>query len=102
MLQTPMASGGECRDSTSFPLFGRLLRDPSSVEALAGVAPPAPVLRPVTLTAVPDRVVSVHEAVTALTQSLHECTLLANQEVASARPDARTPSDVYQENVCTP
>ncbi|KAL1523488.1 hypothetical protein AB1Y20_018426 [Prymnesium parvum] len=77
---TQSVGGGDCRGATSFPLFGRLLRDPPSVEHLAGEAPPAPTLRPVALTSVPDSVATVHEVVSALTSALHECTLLSNQE----------------------
>ena len=61
-------------------MFGRLLRVPASVEALAGLAAPPPSLRAVQLTAVPERVSTPHEVVVAMQTALYECTLLASQE----------------------
>ena len=61
----------------AWPLFGRLLL--ADVEALAGGAKPPPLLRPVALTLVPDRVTTLHEAACALRHAERLCTLLANQ-----------------------
>ena len=66
--------------ASTFPLFGRLLRAPASVEDLAGDAPPPPFLRAVQLTAVPESVDCAHDVVVTLQRALHECTLLAAQE----------------------
>ena len=65
--------------ATAFPFFGRLLREPSSVEDLAGTAPPLPFLRPVQLTSIMEEVLCAHDAVVAMQQALYECTLLAAQ-----------------------
>eukprot|EP01012_Entosiphon_sulcatum_P062087 TRINITY_DN8821_c0_g1_i1.p1 TRINITY_DN8821_c0_g1~~TRINITY_DN8821_c0_g1_i1.p1 ORF type:complete len:4205 (-),score=604.71 TRINITY_DN8821_c0_g1_i1:28-12642(-) len=64
--------------AAAFPLFGRLRRD-MSVEALAGDARVPPILVPVALTKVQNRVRTFPEATNALRHCLHVCTLLANQ-----------------------
>jgi hypothetical protein len=61
----------------AWPLFGRLLL--ADVEALAGGARAPPLVRPVALTLVPDRVSTLHEAACALRHAERLCTLLANQ-----------------------
>ena len=61
-----------------WPLFGRLRRD-FDVEALAGDAPVAPIIRPVEMTLVPDRVSDFQEVAAAMRHTLNLCILLANQ-----------------------
>jgi hypothetical protein len=61
-----------------WPLFGRLRRD-FDVEALAGTAPTVPIIRPVEMTLVPDRVSDFQEVATAMRHALNLCVLLANQ-----------------------
>jgi hypothetical protein len=61
-----------------FPLFGRLRRD-FDVEVLAGDAPIVPIIRPVEMTLVPDRVSDFQEVATAMRNALNLCVLLANQ-----------------------
>jgi hypothetical protein len=58
--------------------FGRLRRD-NSVESLAGVAPVPPIMRPIEMTLVPDRVNSFHEVALSMRHCLNLCTLLHNQ-----------------------
>ena len=66
----------------SAPLFGRLagVNDggDAAIEALAGAQPP-PIVRPVELTLVPDRVANIGEAAAAVRKAVHCCVLLANQ-----------------------
>jgi hypothetical protein len=61
-----------------FPLFGRLRRD-FDVEALAGDAPMVPIVRPVEMTLVPDKVLDFQEVASAMRNALNLCVLLANQ-----------------------
>jgi hypothetical protein len=61
-----------------WPLFGRLRRD-FDVEALAGTAPMVPIIRPVEMTLVPDRVSDFQEVAAAMRNALNLCVLLANQ-----------------------
>ena len=67
----------------SAPLFGRLagVNDggDAAIEALAGGAQPPPIVRPVELTLVPDRVANIGEAAAAMRKAVHCCVLLANQ-----------------------
>ena len=67
----------------SAPLFGRLagVNDggDAAIEALAGGAQPPPIVRPVELTLVPDRVANIGEAAAAVRKAVHCCVLLANQ-----------------------
>ena len=61
-----------------WPLFGRLRRD-FDVEALAGDAPVAPIIRPVEMTLVPDHVSDFQGVAAAMRHALNLCVLLANQ-----------------------
>ena len=61
-----------------WPLFGRLRRD-FDVEALAGDAPVAPIIRPVEMTLVPDKVSNFPDVAAAMRHTLNLCVLLANQ-----------------------
>ena len=65
-------------DICEWPLFGRLRRD-FDVEILAGDAPVAPIIRPVEMTLVPDRVSDFQEVAAAMRHTLNLCVLLANQ-----------------------
>jgi hypothetical protein len=62
-----------------WPLFGRLRRD-FDVEALAGTAPVVPIIRPVEMTLVPDKVSDFQEVAAAMRHALNLCVLLANQK----------------------
>lgn len=62
----------------NWPWFGRLCRD-TDVERLAGTAPIPPILRPVELTKVPDKISNFHELCCAMRHTLNLCVLLANQ-----------------------
>lgn len=61
-----------------YELFGRLRRD-TSVEHLAGAAVVPPIIRPVELTLVPDRVESYNDVTAAMRHAVNLCSLLANQ-----------------------
>jgi hypothetical protein len=61
-----------------WPLFGRLRRD-FDVEALAGDCPAAPIIRPIEMTLVPDRVSTFQDVAAAMRHALNLCVLLANQ-----------------------
>jgi hypothetical protein len=61
-----------------FELFGRLRRD-TSVEHLAGAAVVPPIVRPVELTLVPDKISTYNDATTAMRHAVNLCSLLANQ-----------------------
>jgi hypothetical protein len=61
-----------------WPLYGRLRRD-FDVEALAGDAPVAPIIRPVEMTLVPDNVSDFQGVAAAMRHALNLCVLLANQ-----------------------
>ena len=61
-----------------WPLFGRLRRD-FDVEALAGDAPVAPIIRPIEMTLVPDNVFDFQGVAAAMRHALNLCVLLANQ-----------------------
>ena len=61
-----------------WPHFGRLRRD-FDVEALAGDSPVAPIIRPVEMTLVPDRVTDFQGVACAMRHALNLCVLLANQ-----------------------
>jgi hypothetical protein len=71
-------------DNESFPngcyldFFGRFRRD-FSVEKLAGESRPPPILRPVELTLVPDRISHFLEMTKAMRHCLNLCVLLSNQ-----------------------
>ena len=65
-------------DVCEWSLFGRLRRD-FDVEILAGDAPVAPIIRPVEMTLVPDRVSDFQEVAAAMRHTLNLCILLANQ-----------------------
>jgi hypothetical protein len=65
-------------EACNWPWFGRFCRD-SDVERLAGTAPVPPILRPVELTKVPDRISNFHELCCAMRHTLNLCVLLANQ-----------------------
>lgn len=58
--------------------FGRLRRE-FSVEALAGTSSPPPILRPIELTLVPDRLTNFLEMTTAMRNCLNLCVLMSNQ-----------------------
>eukprot|EP01031_Cornospumella_fuschlensis_P035915 gene35915-43563_t len=58
--------------------FGRLRRD-ISVEKLAGVSQPPPILRPVEMTLVPDKVSHFLDMTKAMRHCLNLCVLLSNQ-----------------------
>ena len=66
-------------DICEWSLFGRLRRD-FDIETLAGVAPLAPIVRPVEMTLVPDRVSNFQEVGAAMRHTLNLCILLANQK----------------------
>jgi hypothetical protein len=58
--------------------FGRLRRD-ISVEQLAGASQPPPILRPVEMTLVPDKISHFMEMTKAMRHCLNLCVLLSNQ-----------------------
>ena len=58
--------------------YGRLRRD-FDVETLAGDAPPVPIIRPVEMTLVPDKVSTFNDVANAMRHALNLCVLLANQ-----------------------
>ena len=62
-----------------WPHFGRMRRD-VDVECLAGKAPVVPIIRPVEMTLVPDRVTNFSELATAMYHTMHLTVLLANQQ----------------------
>ena len=66
--------------AAAFPLFGRLKRA-GSVEHLAGESEVPPVVLPVELSLVPDKVSSLAEVCTALRHTVQLCEVLANQMV---------------------
>lgn len=68
----PVASAEE------MDFFGRFRRE-FSVEKLAGETLPPPIIRPVEMTLVPDRVSDFNEMTMAMRQCLHLCVLLSNQ-----------------------
>lgn len=68
----------ECAESSDLDFWGRFRRD-VSVEKLAGVAPPPPIIRPVEMTLVPDRVSNFQEMAQAMRHCLNLCVLLSNQ-----------------------
>ena len=63
---------------TDWNWFGRLRRD-VDIEGLAGDAPVPPIMRPVELTLVPDKVSNFMELTVAMRHALNLCVLLANQ-----------------------
>jgi hypothetical protein len=62
------------------PMFGRFRLDGFDVEKLAGNAARPPILRPIELTRVPEKVETFEEVATALRHIVYACTLLANQQ----------------------
>ena len=66
-------------DTCQWSWFGRFCRD-TDVEKLAGEAPVPPILRPVELSKVPDKVSNFHELCCAMRHTLDLCVLLANQK----------------------
>ena len=68
----------QLRSICEWPFFGRLRRD-YDVEKLAGKAPVVPIIRPVEMTLVPDRVGNFSDLATALSHTVSLCVLLANQ-----------------------
>jgi hypothetical protein len=65
--------------AAAWPLFGSFRRDGFSVESLAGDSQQPPILLPVQLTLVPDKVADFQEVCRALKECVHVCILLANQ-----------------------
>ena len=67
----------------SAPLYGRLATandgGEKAIEKLAGRSQPPPIVRPIELTLVPDRVNTILEASGAMRKAVHCCVLLANQ-----------------------
>ena len=63
---------------TELDLFGRFRRE-FSVEKLAGESPPPPILRPIEMTLVPDRVTDFLSMTKAMRHCLNLCVLLSNQ-----------------------
>lgn len=61
-----------------WPLFERFKRD-ANIEGLAGDAPVPPIIRPIELTLVPERVNNFYEAAVAMRHALDLCVLLSNQ-----------------------
>ena len=61
-----------------WPLFDRFRRG-EDVEKLAGEAPLPPIIRPIELTLVPERVYTIYEAIGAMKHAVDLCVLLANQ-----------------------
>lgn len=66
-------------DACDWSWFGRIRRD-TLVENLAGVAPVPPIMRPIELTLVPDKVSHFLEVSNAMRHCLNLCVLLANQK----------------------
>jgi hypothetical protein len=64
--------------NADFPLLGRMRRD-FDVEALIGDARLEPILRPIELTLVADRVTTFNDVTTAMRHAVHLCTLMGNQ-----------------------
>ena len=58
--------------------FGRFRRD-IDIETLAGTAPVPPIIRPVEMTLVPDKVSNFNEVAKALRHALNLCVIIANQ-----------------------
>lgn len=58
--------------------YGRFRRD-TDVEHLAGAAPVPPIMRPIEMTLVPEKVSNFHEVAMAMRHALNLCVLLANQ-----------------------
>ena len=56
------------------PLFGRFRLDGFDIERLAGAAARPPILRPIELTHVPERVETFEEVATALRRIVYACT----------------------------
>ena len=80
---TPLPNFGAAADErlndlTDWEWFGRLRRD-ASVEHLAGSAPIPPIMRPIEMTLVPDRVNHFFEVANAMRHCLNLCILLSNQ-----------------------
>ena len=74
------ASPVELCGSTRFNFFGRLRRpDPSAIEALAGESETLPIILPVQLSLVGDRVNNFNDVSNALRHASQLCELLANQ-----------------------
>jgi hypothetical protein len=61
-----------------WPLFGRLRRE-FDVETLAGDSPVAPIIRPVEMTLIADKVSNFQDVAAAMRHALNLCVLLANQ-----------------------
>ena len=64
--------------NADFPMLGRLRRD-MSIEHLIGDARLEPILRPIQLTLVADRVNTFNDVTTAMRHSVELCTLMGNQ-----------------------
>jgi hypothetical protein len=80
---TPLPNFGAAADESLnyigiWEWFGRLRRD-VSVEHLAGDAPIPPIMRPIEMTLVPDRVNKFSEVANAMRHCLNLCVLLSNQ-----------------------
>jgi hypothetical protein len=80
---TPLPNFGAATDENLINIsiwewFGRLRRD-VSVEHLAGDAPIPPIMRPIEMTLVPDRVNHFFEVANAMRHCLNLCVLLSNQ-----------------------
>jgi hypothetical protein len=73
-----MEAGHVPATAVQHPLFGRLRLD-YDVEKLAGTAPKPPILRPVELTLVANRVKTFNDVANALRHCVHLCTLMAYQ-----------------------
>ena len=69
---------GEVRGSALFPHLDKLAANPN-IESLAGDDVEPPILMPVEITSVPDKVGSFSEVSNALQKAATTCTLLANQ-----------------------
>lgn len=65
-------------DCAMLSWFGRLRLD-ADVEKLAGSAPIPPIMRPIEMTLVQEKVYTFHEAAIAMRHALNLCVLLANQ-----------------------
>lgn len=77
--QLNMKNRGRKAWAACFPSFGSFRRD-CSVEHLAGKSAVPPILRPVELTLVQDKVKNFDEVATALRHAVDACTLLDNQK----------------------
>lgn len=64
--------------NADFPMLGRLRKD-TSIEHLIGDARLEPILRPIQLTLVADKVNTFNDVTTAMRHSVHLCTLMGNQ-----------------------